>query len=682
MEQSEPEPLESQTERSAPKPAPFTNFYTPENSDFYANLKYQQLDRKYEEIRLLDIDLTGGNNHRMIHSISLAKAGKYCAISYYSGNPKDTVPVCIEGVKMNIFANLAKGIDNAASFWKKGSPKQPLRLWVDQICINQSDLPEKSHQVDFMREIYRNATHVYVSMPIERNLRPAFEWLTGLAAAGTTKGYEPSPTMLYESPPAEPDILRRFEDIINAEWPAEFWEDLNYVINHSWWSRSWVYQEFIVASDVYFLFSDKLSKPWNRLQPILSLFMKFDTMDACKEALQNRNRANATMRRYKLFASQKPMIDRFCDGCTAGCICCSGCCGCCGCCDDEDSHKDESLKRSVARYCCSPCIGLAYFLSAAALAVPWAIGCCFFRYPCCSGYEARKTKKLSDRTSQIGMKSHFKRLRKTSARLTSRALVNRVIEGRELWERQHHQINLSYLLQHGRNTETSQPKDKFYAFVGLANLGNQVPIRYEPSYSIQAVLIDVARAIVVHENAGLDILAQAGTAEYSRDLPEGKDSLPSWVPDWDKRENIERQKFIDALELPPTCCAGTSHGSKASLNFLKDRHGNERRVLDAAGTRVDILGSALDRGHDGFLPWKSFSSSDGQRVITTTSIAHFGDEVWVLDGMIWPVVLRKSSADDTTTLLAIAMVHENGRPHQIMFGNRTFASETGRVVIV
>ncbi|KXH43400.1 hypothetical protein CSAL01_05192 [Colletotrichum salicis] len=463
MEQSESEPPESQTARSEPKPAPFTNFYTTENSEFYANFKYQQLDRKYEEIRLLNIDLTDGNNHRM-----------------------DTVPVCIDGAQMNIFANLAKGIDNAASFWKKGSPKQPLRLWVDQICINQSDLPEKSHQVDFMREIYWNATHVHVSMPIERNLRPAFEWLTGLAAAGTTKGYEPSPTMLYESPPAEPDILQRFEDIINAEWPAEFWEYLNYG----------------------------------------------------------------------------------------------------------------------------------------------------------------------------------------------------VIEGRELWERQHHQINLSCLLQHGRNTETSQPNDKFYAFVGLANLGNQVPIWYEPSHSIQAILIDVARAIVVHENAGLDILAQAGTAAYSRDLPEGKDSLPSWVPDWDKRENIERQKFVDALELPPTCSAGTSRGSKASLNFLKDRHGNERRVLDAAGTRVDILGSALDRGHNGFLPSKSFSSSDGQKVITTTRIAHFGDEVWVLDGMSWPVVLRRSSADDTTTLLAIAMVHENGRPHQIMFGDRTFASETGRVVIV
>ncbi|KXH26592.1 hypothetical protein CSIM01_02893 [Colletotrichum simmondsii] len=597
MEQSQPRHPKSRTKQSKSKPAPFTNFYTPENSDFYAKFKYRPLDKKYEEIRLLDVDLTGGNNHRMIHSISLATTGKYCAISYYSGNPKDTVPVWIEGIKMNIFSNLAKGIDNAASFWKKGSPNQPLRLWVDQICINQSDLPEKSHQVNFMREIYRNATHVYVSMPIQRNLRPVFQWLTGLEAARTTKGYEPSPNMLYENPPPEPNIPERWRDKINPEWPADSWEDMYRVINHSWWSRSWVYQEFIVASEVFFLFSDEVSVPWNQLHPILSLFMELDTVNACKDALQKRDQADDTMHRYKIFASIKPMKD----------------------------HLRSAFKAA------------------------------------------------------LGMGHHVQRLGTTNA---SRALVNRIIEGKELWEKQKHQINLSYLLQHARNTETSQPKDKFYAFVGLANLGNEVPIRYEPSYSIQAVLIDVACAIVMNEDAGLDILAQAGTAAHSRDLPEGKDALPSWVPDWDKREDIERQKFIDALELPPACSAGTIHSSKASLDFLEDRHGNERRVLVAAGTQVDVLGSAIDRGHDGFLPWTSFSSSDGQRVITTTSIAHFEDEVWVLDGMSWPVVLRRSSADDSTTLLAIAMVRENGQPHQVMFGDKSLSGEAATVVIV
>jgi hypothetical protein len=38
----------------------------------------------------------------------------------------------------------------------------PRTLWVDTICINQSDNDEKSHQVAMMLDIYRNADRVYI----------------------------------------------------------------------------------------------------------------------------------------------------------------------------------------------------------------------------------------------------------------------------------------------------------------------------------------------------------------------------------------------------------------------------------------------------------------------------------------------------------------------------------------
>ncbi|KAF2433960.1 hypothetical protein EJ08DRAFT_582897, partial [Tothia fuscella] len=36
----------------------------------------------------------------------------------------------------------------------------PRKLWVDAVCINQSDNAEKSHQVMLMREIYSHASRV------------------------------------------------------------------------------------------------------------------------------------------------------------------------------------------------------------------------------------------------------------------------------------------------------------------------------------------------------------------------------------------------------------------------------------------------------------------------------------------------------------------------------------------
>jgi hypothetical protein len=36
------------------------------------------------------------------------------------------------------------------------------RLWADQICINQNDLPERSLQVSLMNAIYKGAKHILV----------------------------------------------------------------------------------------------------------------------------------------------------------------------------------------------------------------------------------------------------------------------------------------------------------------------------------------------------------------------------------------------------------------------------------------------------------------------------------------------------------------------------------------
>ncbi|EXF73210.1 hypothetical protein CFIO01_05570 [Colletotrichum fioriniae PJ7] len=663
-----PTPTQSnEPSESRSSSAPFTNFYTPENARFYTNFRYQSLDNSHEEIRLLDVDLSGHNQHRLIHSVSLARAGKYSALSYHSGNPKDTVPVWIDNEKMNIFANLAQGINNAANFWKKGSPNQPLRLWVDQICINQSDVEEMSHQVNFMREIYRYATHVYVSMPIQRNLRPTFEWLASIEGK-ISKGYEPEPTMLYQHPPPlQQSNMRHDEDAPVPKWPAEPWEDLNCLIRHSWWSRSWIYQEVIVASDVFFLLSDDHSMSWNDLCSLLALFMNLDTSAACEKALHNQYRSHVIMQRFKPFASTELIANHMRSG------------------RRTITSMDESLDGFDDNYLGYFFWNLTvpwkvlklggYLISAGVMSVPWALGCNFFRWPFCPGYEAKMTWKVRDRTSRDGLEHHLRRLKIPDI---SRTLVNRVIEGRALW-RQHDLFELSYLLQHARNTETSQPKDKFYAFVGLTALKSEIPIKYEPTYSINTVLMDVAVAIIKHERIGLDILAQAGTSVHSRDLPRGCDPLPSWVPDWDKQEDIERSKFINALELPPGCAAGGL--VNGSPTFSADRFGNKKRVLQASGVRIDTLGRVFDGSQDGFQSWRSFAGSDGKKVITTTSIAHFGDEVWVLIGMSWPVVLRRSTSLATTTLLAIAMVRENGLAHDIMFG-RSELGEISQVVIV
>ncbi|EQB55400.1 heterokaryon incompatibility protein [Colletotrichum gloeosporioides Cg-14] len=262
----------AQTTTSAESP-PYTNFHTPENAEFYAKFEYKSLHKDYEEIRLLEINPSNSehrDHYRMSQPVPLGVAGTYCVISYYSGKPTETESVWIDGVKMNIFANLADGMAAAICCWKNTSqdPKQPLRLGVDQICINQSDIVEKSHQVNFMREIYRRATYVYVSMPTPSNVQPALDWLSDLYNWENPRGYEAESGMLYKNMP-QVDKPEK-----SHSYPARFWGHLYQIIGHPWWGRSWVYQEFIVAAEVFILFSEDHWIPWKRLHRLLSFFLQ------------------------------------------------------------------------------------------------------------------------------------------------------------------------------------------------------------------------------------------------------------------------------------------------------------------------------------------------------------------------------------------------------------------------
>lgn len=95
----------------------------------------------------------------------------------------------------------------------------------------------------------------------------------------------------------------------------------------------------------------------------------------------------------------------------------------------------------------------------------------------------------------------------------------------------------------------------------------------------------------------------------------------------------------------------------------------------------DTLGTPILGLQDGWDTWTSYQSLDGQSEVTTTSGGLPGDELWILYGMKWPVVLRRSPDRTTTSLLAIAMVRRDGQAHGLMFGTASGGKE-GTVKII
>ncbi|KAF2093351.1 HET-domain-containing protein, partial [Rhizodiscina lignyota] len=87
---------------------------------------------------------------------SFLERPQYRALSYTWGDSKRTKPITVNGKKMLITENLWKALFHIRD------RQQAQTLWVDAICIDQSNDEEKSVQVPLMSFIYSRAKEVLV----------------------------------------------------------------------------------------------------------------------------------------------------------------------------------------------------------------------------------------------------------------------------------------------------------------------------------------------------------------------------------------------------------------------------------------------------------------------------------------------------------------------------------------
>jgi ankyrin repeat protein len=154
--------------------------------------------------------------YKMVHA-SLQQAPEYSAVSYCWG-----APVPIGGLK-EIFVNgLSVRIrPTLYSFLKTLTIRYPgMSLWIDAICINQSDDTERNHQISIMGEIFGAAQEVLV-------------WL----GAG------------------DDDFSYAMDHIGNAQPqttynPLIFSDCAEKLFRATYWTRRWVIQEFALAKEI------------------------------------------------------------------------------------------------------------------------------------------------------------------------------------------------------------------------------------------------------------------------------------------------------------------------------------------------------------------------------------------------------------------------------------------------
>lgn len=213
---------------------------------------YSRLNLKARQIRLLKL-----NPSRDPQDISfsfrcmeLSHCPRYTALSYTWGDEEDTRTITVSG------GGTISIRENLWSFLRLQSSiiSRPKFFWIDAICINQSNVHERNHQVNMMKQIYVNAFEVYIWLGLKAdNSDLAMDFI---AAKGTRE-------------------LRRRGPGFHAIWPRHVGKALYDLCERDYWRRMWIIQEIVHADNITVWCGAK-SFRWHILE---SLYLTLKTLE-------------------------------------------------------------------------------------------------------------------------------------------------------------------------------------------------------------------------------------------------------------------------------------------------------------------------------------------------------------------------------------------------------------------
>jgi hypothetical protein len=258
---------------------------------------YRPLNTSQREIRV--VFLPAGSLDEPLHlrlmTISLAAQGKYqyTGLSYAWGDDAPaTEEIRVNGIAVNITKNLHQALRNISAIIDCPEPdcgddidyrtpdlathlRQSLAatrigpdeqketfdcvgtcLWVDSLCINQSDVNERNQQVQVMSDIFSNAFQVISWLGCDEQAELALKTI-GMLGAGVEKNKASGiiwsdatflneiPALHNQDPELKPDD--------NYPLRNRFWDSLTKLNDNLYWQRVWIAQEVVLASHVWFM---------------------------------------------------------------------------------------------------------------------------------------------------------------------------------------------------------------------------------------------------------------------------------------------------------------------------------------------------------------------------------------------------------------------------------------------
>ena len=197
---------------------------------------YKHQELRQDQIRLLTTKCIDGSVEMEINKYTLTEDLDYDAISYVWGSAPALVTVKCNSEPLLVTST---ALDMLHCLHLHQTNTTTRKIWIDAICINQTDEEEKGTQIPLMREIYSRARTVVVwmghSTPETDIFFTEFQEMRVKLTTWKAK-YDADP----ECP--SPDVEER------PRHGDAFWGGLSRLLSNEWFRRLWTYQEIVLPS--------------------------------------------------------------------------------------------------------------------------------------------------------------------------------------------------------------------------------------------------------------------------------------------------------------------------------------------------------------------------------------------------------------------------------------------------
>ena len=228
-------------------------------------------------------------------SVENARQSEYEALSYAWGNNDTLKPfISCHGKCLRLTSNLRSALCHIRS------EKEVTNLWVDQICINQEDVVERSQQVSLMSSIYSNAKRVIIWLGDADSTSHQAMTFVPVLYYNMCLHFESQGTGFFKNKPNDKQLDGT--EFIFPGIESSLWTALRQLLKREWFQRVWVAQEAIANSEtIVCCGKDKIA--WSILTNMLHLL---DTQTHAAQLLTTAGQASDSisfLKTLRTFAS-------------------------------------------------------------------------------------------------------------------------------------------------------------------------------------------------------------------------------------------------------------------------------------------------------------------------------------------------------------------------------------------